>query len=275
MGRFSSEKLISATAAGFKATDRAATSIADYMTRSRPGKAVSAIASQVRRGSIALAEGDTRMQQYQRVRKELDDQTQNPVQFARTGPHAVPLTQTPMLQTAVIGKRANAVMFLRSKLPAEFKPLMPAPQLDKHPGVDGIQIRRFLRYAHAVNNPQAVLDAAAHGDVTPEGFEALRAVYPKIHAQLVQTIFDKLATADKQPSMRDAQNMSMIAGVPMHFTMTPEFVAGYQAVYAATPTEGPVNTDDQAMPRTARNIKARTPGSYATASQRVENGLRG
>jgi hypothetical protein len=272
LSRYSSEKLVAATAAGFRATDNAASKIAEYMTSS---KSANVLGKNAAFGGTALAINakDSRQDQYERVRAAVENAEQDPMAFAQNGPQSMALTRTPMLMGAVMNKRGNAIRFLKSKLPAEFRPLVPAPQADKHPRVDGIQIRSFLRYARAVSNPQSVLEDAQRGIVTPEGMESLRAVYPRIHQQLVSKLFDKLATATEQPSMRDAQNMSLMTGVPMHFTMQPDFIAGYQSVYQQQPVAE--SEPGASQPYRARNVKAKTPGLYATPSQRIESGQLG
>jgi hypothetical protein len=127
--------------------------------------------------------------------------------------------------------------------------------------VDPVARERFAVYAHAAENPKAVLDAIAKGDVSREEIETLRELYPRLYGQVVQDVMHGLADLKELPSYRERVKLGILLGAPTDPTMQPQNVAQYQqlaqeqasAVQPASPPRSP--------PKVA--------GQYSTQSERV------
>lgn len=128
--------------------------------------------------------------------------------------------------------QARRIEFLASKLPR--RPdlagmgLMP----DKWQPSD-MQMRTFARYAAAVEDPHAVIERLAHGTITTEDTEAMKTVYPELHAQVVQQIVEQLGTLTKPLPYQRRLSLSIFTGQPLDPSMDPRVIASLQSNYAA------------------------------------------
>ena len=132
----------------------------------------------------------------------------------------------------------RAIDFLEARVPVGFRrTASPFPQ--KEPtdaGVSPIQADRFLRYVEAVADPVGVVEAAARGEVTREGVEALREVYPDLFEDVkARVMAEAEASPDPLPFQTQTQ-LTIMFGTPMRPSLDPEIVARIQ---------GALTSDDQ------------------------------
>lgn len=122
---------------------------------------------------------------------------------------------------------ARRLEFLSSKIP-------------RRPDIDGIpmgpdhwqpsemEMRTFARYAAAVEDPHGVIERLAHGTITPEDAEAMRAVYPEMVADVQASITKGLPQLRKTLPYSRRVALSIFSGVPVDAAMKPEILAVLQ-----------------------------------------------
>lgn len=93
------------------------------------------------------------------------------------------------------------------------------------------EMAKFARYAKAVDNPLSVVDDLSNGKMNREGVEALKAVYPEMHAELKQKFVDEIGKQDKPLPYQARLQLSILLDIPADYTLQPEFIAKTQASY--------------------------------------------
>ncbi len=135
----------------------------------------------------------------------------------------------------LVQKRVQAINFLASKLPQGHRDPTLAALADVGDGVPESKKAEFLRYTEAVENPQKVIDGIARGEVTPEGVEALRTVYPQMfdeaRRETLRAITDMVAQG-KRPDYSTALRLNQVFGIVTHPTLQPDFIDAMQAHHA-------------------------------------------
>lgn len=126
-------------------------------------------------------------------------------------------------------------------------------------------MRSFARSAAAVEYPHDVLDDAAHGAITVEGVDALRAVYPEMLADFTNQVAERLPTLQHTLSPDRQTALSILTGLPVNPAMEPAVLAVFQAQYQYEPEPA------RAQPQFG-SVKDRTKTEMATPAQRREEG---
>jgi hypothetical protein len=159
---------------------------------------------------------------------------------------------------------ARRLEFLASKLP-------------KRPDVGGMsfgpdmwrpsemEMRTFARYAAAVEDPHAIVERLASGTVTPEDAEAMREVYPEIHADITRQIVEKLSTLQKQLPYQRRIALSLFSGVAVDPAMDPRILNQLQALHVAEEGSEQGTTAPTAQPQFG---SVRSADKYTPAQQR-------
>ena len=135
-----------------------------------------------------------------------------------------------MLETNAVRR----IEYLASKLPKR-------PELAGIPtGPDrwtpsDMEMRTFARHAAAVEDPYGVVERLAHGAVTPEDAEAMRAVYPELMADITGQIVSQLPSLRKSLPYHRRLALSIFTGVPVDPAMDPQVLSVLQAQYEAEP----------------------------------------
>jgi uncharacterized membrane protein len=139
---------------------------------------------------------------------------------------------SPLLADRMESAAARRLEFLASKLP-------------KRPDVMGVQIgpdkwqpsdmemRTFARYAAAVEDPHGVIERMSEGAITPEDAEAVRDVYPELHADVTRQIIERLPELRKSLPFSKRVALSMFTGVPVDPAMDPRILGILQSTFAA------------------------------------------
>jgi hypothetical protein len=141
------------------------------------------------------------------------------------------------------------------------------PDLDKTQRVSDGEMARFLRYATAVEQPMTVIDAIQRGDVTREGIETLREVYPALHRQLVEGIHEQVGQLEKEPTYSVLKQLSIILEQPTHPSLEPRAIASAQAGYAAA-----LQPKEDAIAPSARQ-STNLAGQHQTKTEKLAEGL--
>lgn len=176
----------------------------------------------------------------------------------------------PTIAREVRANAARASAYLESKLPArKTRSSDLYAHLDDRPRVADSQMAKFVRAYDAISNPRQVLTDFAAGRMTRDGAEALRAVYPKIHQQLVEQVQLQLASSGRErvPYQKLVQ-LSILTGQPMHPSLEPRFIAACQAVWQQSRQQeqqegqGGITPGNRKAPESAKQL--------ATPSQELE-----
>lgn len=133
--------------------------------------------------------------------------------------------------TAAVARGAS---FLKERLPA---PIVRAgdrqPHLETSQRVASSEMAKFLRYSDAVKDPMTVVAAMERGDLTREGAEALRLVYPKMYEDLKGRVTDHVINSKERLPRSKLQQLSVLFDEPYHFSMEPGFMLAMQQAAAA------------------------------------------
>jgi len=96
------------------------------------------------------------------------------------------------------------------------------------------QIAAFQTALGVVNNPLSVLHHAAIGTLSQAHMEALNAVYPQLHDQVVASVANRLAEhGNARLSYGQKSSLSMLMGAPMSQHLAPQGILAAQAVMQA------------------------------------------
>jgi hypothetical protein len=129
-------------------------------------------------------------------------------------------------QLRQVAKRA--VLFLDTKLPR--KTLIPNPFLKKSYPTSDQEIYKFKKYLKAVQNPLSVLDDLNSGNVSREGIEAVRYVYPTIYSEMQSNVYDALEKAGGA-SYKQRLQLGILLDIPTDLALEPEAIRGLQSFY--------------------------------------------
>lgn len=109
-----------------------------------------------------------------------------------------------------------------------------APKDPRPPGLikrsyrpDPVELSRWARIIRAVETPLSVLEDAVSGRLTYDAAKALRAVYPRIFAEVQEHLIEQVPSMDI-PYKRRVQ-LSILFDAPIDETMRPEFIGAMQA----------------------------------------------
>lgn len=180
---------------------------------------------------------------YRRVSDEIRSQTtlgpsgpvMRPEARATLAQQLTPIAAaSPVIADRIETIAARRIEFLASKLP--LRPSLAGMQI----GPDtwrpsDMEMRTFARYVAAVENPHAIVDRLAAGTVTPEDSEALRTVYPEMHADITRQIVERLPELRQTLPYQRRLALSMFAGVPVDASMDPSVLASLQGNFAMEP----------------------------------------
>jgi hypothetical protein len=145
----------------------------------------------------------------------------------------------PGVADKVIAHADRVTKFLAAKLPRD-------PGTVRRLGQSGWKaseqdIAKFARFARAALDPDGELERFADLDLTPEGAEVLRTLYPAKMAKFQEYILSNLPTLQSKLSFPEQVQMSILFGVPVNSLMEPTNVRRLQATHAADATATPVS----------------------------------
>lgn len=124
---------------------------------------------------------------------------------------AVP-TQDPELADAIAKATLRKLQYLQSKAPA-IPP--PDPMNRPAPPVSTAEAMRFARILRAANDPVSALADLAAGTLTSEAADAVRAIYPKMFAEVQQYTLDRVARMGTEVPYRTRVRLSVLLGLDL------------------------------------------------------------
>jgi hypothetical protein len=217
------------------------------------------------------SQGNPSLKQFRQMTDQLDKSVQNlPQTMERMSANLATLRQAaPKVADAMVATSVRGLQFLQGKVP---KPLdLPLPAALRRPFVPSdSEMAEFNRYARAVNAPLSVLDDMARGELSFQAVEALQAVYPQLHQQMVQEAVLQLTEAtDAVPYAKKLQ-LAILMDAPLDETFTGDFLRFAQVA----PPEGAGQGQPASAPGGRTNTKQLADmdrgGRMATAAQQTE-----
>jgi hypothetical protein len=159
----------------------------------------------------------------------------------------------------------RAATFLATKAPAKPSgPLGDIPALRRPWRPSDVELAKWAAYVRAVESPVSVLDDAASGRLTPEGVEALAAVYPALLEDLRGRVLEKLTAHSKALGYSQRVSIGQLLGLELDESMRPAFIASVQALHQQQP-EKPQGRGGASPSRVAKRLE----GEFS-ASDRIE-----
>jgi hypothetical protein len=119
------------------------------------------------------------------------------------------------------------------------------------------QMRAWMRRADVVDDPLTVLDSLRRGTISREEVETLRAVYPALHARIVEEATRQIMDAGAPLSYQDRIRIGILLGITSDPSLDPETLATLQATYQQT-SEQPSPQRTQPVPRVASQLATGT-----------------
>lgn len=216
--------------------------------------------------------GETKVEAHARVAAEISRLANDPraqaTQFAKEAgdlPVHAPKTAAALAMT-----QARATQFLASKLPpGHIDRRSLTPHLEK-PRISDAERTQFARYLATIDDPTSVLDDMKTGRLTREQVEALRAVYPKMYAELQQKVAGELVDLKEPLPYAKRVQLATLLDVPTDATMDPKFVKAVQGTYGPTPA---ADEEGGAAPLPGSGKAPDVATNMFTASQEIEKGL--
>jgi len=172
----------------------------------------------------------------------------------------------PKAAQAVQTKAVQAAQFLWDKTPKPPAPTGIVPQKWK-PRQE--EIDKWERYARAVDDPLSVVADLKKGKLTTEAAEALRTVYPQIFQEVVGQVMEKVAELGDKLPYKNRLQLSILLGVPLDRSTTPQFVSAMQQSYGPVPADGG-DSQPPSGGKTNRKVDFTLAEKSQTQAQRIE-----
>lgn len=130
------------------------------------------------------------LKNYSKLEAHLKDMDGNPEMFTNKLADATQAMHdvAPNINSSLTIAAVRATQFLRSKLPAQD----PSSPLTKPYEPSKSELAKFNRYVNVVEHPLSVMKQLHDGTLTTESLETLQNVYPKLLAQMQQSVHEKL-----------------------------------------------------------------------------------
>jgi hypothetical protein len=106
--------------------------------------------------------------------------------------------------------------------------------------VPTLQEYKYYRINRAISQPFSLLDDMEKGTMSRDAVQAVKYVYPEIHAQIVEQASTKIyemKSEGKFLPMSQIANLGVALDAPIDSTLTTEFVGAVQSALAAAPTQ--------------------------------------
>lgn len=139
---------------------------------------------------------------------------------------------SPGIQAQLQQQATAGIAFLVQRIPPNARPIDPLfPGIARRRDASDSERARFMRYAHAVNDPLSVIDDLEAGAMPVESVEVLRELFPLLHRQLgnalVSEITRRMQSGDDVP-FTFRRDLSSLLGAAADPVFRPEAVRAYQ-----------------------------------------------
>ncbi len=165
-------------------------------------------------------------------------------------------TVHPLLADAMEMKTVEAAQFLYEKMPKDPGSVSTFGKSRWKPDESAIYV--WAQYVKAVENPLGVLEDAANGQVTPQGAEVLRKLYPRLYQEAQMRLVQNADQLQKNTTGDQRLKLSILFGVPVDSFYGPAMSKFMQDQWVAR--------SEQNQPM---NIKSTNKPEQPTAAQRL------
>lgn len=153
---------------------------------------------------------------------------------------AVGLTEmsevAPKLTTALSARAVRVAQFLHARAPRPDSPVGPMGlPTDFEPSDD--EIDQFERFVEAAVDPLSVVEDLAHRELSDEGVEALRELYPELHAGISRGLLERAEELRETLTYEDVVQLSLWFGVALDDSLQPGFIAAMQQNFVVAAAE--------------------------------------
>ena len=185
---------------------------------------------------------------------------------ARAAMAALPIAEhAPKTARAFQSAAMRAATYLASQVPKTAPVPSVTPQFDRKLPASDMERAAFIRKFDAVHDPASVLTDAAAGRMTADQVDAIRAVYPRLYAEIVEKARAKLADTKHPLDYAEKLQVGLLLGIPADPSMDPGFVALMQSSYVEQPkTQAP-----EGPPKKSRERHQPTEASSKNAGLRI------
>jgi hypothetical protein len=155
----------------------------------------------------------------------------------------------PKTATHLQAKMAAAAQFLVARAPKP--PLRTAslnPLLEKWEPTE-TELSKWSRYAAAVEDPMSVVDDLARGEISREGVEVLRTIYPRLYENVVEQTMEHVRKMGERLPYQQRLALGILFRAPTDASLRPESIQGAQAVYGEPSSEEMAGGGGGGMPR--------------------------
>jgi hypothetical protein len=140
-------------------------------------------------------------------------------------------TGAPQVGGVLNTKMIKAMDYISKSIPREFRPSNPfAHRKPFKPS--NRDMLSFMQKVQVVENPWSVLDELEKGTLTRNHMDALKSVYPRMHAMVQDKVHDAVLNGVEPVPYQSRVQLSLLMDEPMDQSMTPKSIAEYQATYA-------------------------------------------
>lgn len=168
----------------------------------------------------------------------------------------------PAVADQMTAKLTQANQFLREKLPPRNLNDRPADDRGSMPSTPASAMSRFLRYARVAEDPGAAIRDFQEGQLTREGAEALRQVWPHMHAQLAERARAEMTERKGELTRQQQIQLTVLLGEPVSYSLEPGYIQAAQAVHA--------RNKQPARPKPRRTGPSQQPESLETEVQQLK-----
>lgn len=186
---------------------------------------------QVPRVVLALRDAERRQEEYDAIVDQVREYAGNPqllLERVAAMTEAIGATH-PGVAAGQAQAMVAAVNHLGENLPPASAP-HPFPLQRRRPSAS--EMEDMIRRVEAIEDPASILERAADGSLTAAHVDAVRAVYPRLYAQLSAEVAAMLGDLRRLPPYQLRARTGLLLGVPADPTLDPRFVWASQQTYA-------------------------------------------
>lgn len=185
---------------------------------------------------VKLDNLETRREEYQRLRGEIDQVITNPQVMLDRMAKA---TQNVDMMSDTFGQdvrltMARAIQYMAQNLPPQvMDPLQPdRPASEPSRG----EMDQTINRMRVIEDPLCVYDDLVEGRLTHESAECLRQVYPQVFARMAVSVSSAMMRSGKtnQISYQARVHLNTLLGVNTHPSLQPDFIRALQGNFAQT-----------------------------------------
>lgn len=158
--------------------------------------------------------------------------------------------------TQVQATAVRGAQYLRANMPPASIPSvdMLGQTIDDVDMVPDHQRMAWLEQYSIIEDPSAVISELENGTLTAAQVDALKAVYPAIYEQLVNTVMRAVASTDKPISYEKKLQLGILLGVPTMDALRPESIQSLQGSFAAQQQNAGPSPSRQSAPKNSSQM---------------------